>query len=139
MEKTVKEIIDICSNIEKTTYVDIDSLLYEFDEYEYDFAFDYDDFETRITSKYFDRWVCWDTPVGKHLIYFDDVPVAITVQSARKAEIEWFWLGEDCAKMVEEYFMTFKKKDDKKSYIDINTVVPIEGDDIGNSRSAYYY
>ena len=136
MEKTVQEIIEMSKSIETIQRVNAESLLYEFGEYEYDFDIDYGDFDKRITSKYFDSWVCWDTPVGKYLVHFDDVPVAITVQSARKAEIEWFWLGKDCAKSVEDYMMAFKKQEDNRYYICIGTVVPLEGDKISNTRSA---
>ena len=137
MEKTVKEIIELCAGIEPTYQFDVDSLFDEFGLYHYDF--DYSAIDSRITAKYFDRWICWDTPVGKCLVYFDDVPVAITVQSARKSDIEWFWLGKDYAKSVESFLMTFKTQTDNRTYISVDTIVPLEGDEIRDSRSANFF
>ena len=66
--------------------------------------------ETRLTSYYLSDWQCTDTRVGYRVYYFDDKPVAIGHQLARKTGNWIEWLSEEDYYKVKDYVLTFVEK-----------------------------
>jgi hypothetical protein len=134
-EKTVAEIIEMCKDI-NPSYVDSHSLCEEFDMGWPDKCTDIN----ILYQKYFDTWQCWDTPVGRSVIYLHDQPVAISVQTARKASVEYYFIGKFQTQAVKDYLETlYEEPLDNLRYISEETIFPIEGDEIGDSRSRKSY
>lgn len=136
---TVAEIIELCRDKKKEYCFNIETLVEELGFNDYDLEYDCDEVDKVITQKYFDTWICWDTHVGKSVIYLNGEPICITVKPYRKSETEFYWLGKEQVHKTREYIMSLMKPfdDDQFSFISESTVVPLEGDIIGNSRSAY--
>lgn len=130
-EKTVSEIIEMCKDI-KASYVDVDSLSEEFG-----LGWTSEDADIGILyQKYFDTWECWDTLVGRAVIYLYDIPVAISVQSARKNPVEYYFLSKFHSQAVKDYLLTlYEDPLDNLRYVSEKATFPIEGNEIGDSRS----
>lgn len=73
---------------------------------------DYGDYDyseqNRLTSFYIGSWICTDTEVGYKVYFFDDEPVAVSSQNARKSDEEIEWLSKEAFNKVREYVLTFK-------------------------------
>lgn len=130
-EKTVAEIIEMCKDI-KPSYVDEVSLSEEFGLGWPNESAD----DSILYQKYFDTWECWDTPVGRSVIYLYDIPVAISVQTARKNPVEYYFLSKFHSQAVKDYLLTlYENPLDDLRYVSEKATFPIEGVEIGNSRS----
>ena len=138
MEKTVAQIIQEANLAEQQRGVDLDTLCQDLDINYYDLDHDWAQIDKRFSHVTFDSWTCWDTAVGKNLILFDDEPVVITCQSARKSDVEVFWLGRTNAVKIREFLLSLITFDFDRQcqFIGTETVIPIEGAEIGDSGSA---
>lgn len=128
--KTVTEIIEMCKEIKETSGVDFEDMIQQFDMLSVEY--DWSELDKKFHSKYFDTWPCWDTMVGKSVVYFENEPIAITVKSGRKIDTEWYWLGENAYKKVETFLLSLPRTT-QACYIHQDTLIPIEGD----SKAAY--
>lgn len=137
MEKTVAQIIQEANLAEQQRGVDLDTLCQDLDINYYDLDHDWSQIDKRFSHVIFDSWMCWDTPVGKSLVFFDGDPVAITSQTARKSDVEVFWLGRKNAIRIREFLLSLISFDFDQSceFIGTETLIPIEGAEIGDSRS----
>lgn len=135
MEKTIREIIEMCKDIESICAQDYNIM----DDLEIDYG--WETLESDITILYekaFDQWICWDTLVGKTVLFYRDIPVAITIRPFRKSNTEIYWLGEKQAEMVKKYMLTLLNDTevvDNKNYVGMDTIIKLEGDDINNTRA----
>ena len=89
--------------------------------------------ETRLTSYYLSDWQCTDTRVGYRVYYFDDKPVAIGHQLARKTGNWIEWLSEEDYYKVKDYVLTFVEKN-----IETIPLANLE-EDFGESYQISYY
>lgn len=140
-EMTVVEIIEFCKTVKSQSFYD-EYMFHELDINSYDFEIeDWEEFDKTLYQKYFDTWTCWDTLVGKSVVYLNDEPVCITSKSARKAETRFYWLGKEQMHKTREYLLSLVKQFEEKrcKFISTNTPVPIEGEEIGDSKSANSY
>lgn len=67
------------------------------------------------------EWLCTDTYVGYKAIYYNETPLAITYQSARKNDTNYYWLVPK--KVVIETVLSYVDVED-----DADTVIDIDGD-----------
>lgn len=139
-QKTVKQIIEECNSKKKQPGVNFYSLCGQFDIDEYYLFYDWKDIDNIFSTVTFDGWVCWDTAVGRDLVYFNNEPVAITYQPFCKSDVEWHWLGEEKAEKVYKYLESLVVKDWKSNLtiIDEDIVYTLEGKSIGTSRASFY-
>lgn len=127
---TVAEIIEFCKDVKPQSFYDED-MFNELDINRYDFEIeDWEEFDKTLYQKYFDTWTCWDTLVGKSIVYLNDEPVCLTSQSARKAETHFYWLGKEQMHKTRAYLLSLVKQFDEKrcEFISESTMVPIEGE-----------
>ena len=54
-------------------------------------------FSARCKTYWLERWMCTDTMVGTAVVYVDDTPVALFVQTARKNTPHIRFIGEEGA------------------------------------------
>ena len=131
MEKTVAQIIEETKTIPHNKGVNLEAICYDLDIDEFDLDHDWSQIAERFSNVPFDSWTCWDTPVGKNLIFYDGEPVAITCQSARKADVEVFWIGKESAVKIRGFLLSLIRPfgfDIRCQFINDKTVVPIEGE-----------
>jgi len=131
---TFKDVLDIVADNGKewTSFGDIAE---EFQIHEWP---DNEAWESRLYEKRFDTWICWDTPVGKAVIFLDDDPVAISVKPYRKSDTEYTWVSMDAFERVRQFVVSNVKDNFIRpdQFLGPDTEIPIEGDIIGSSRSA---
>jgi len=136
---TVAEAIELCKSIKPESCYDED-LFEELNISEWDVCIeDWEQFSKTVYQKYFDSWTCWDTRVGKYIIYLNDEPVCIAAKSARKAQTYFYWLSKEQMLKTREYFLSLVHPTDNSEEYKIiysNSLIDLEGEDIGNSRSA---
>jgi len=53
-------------------------------------------------------WTCTDTLVGMCAIYLDKNLVAISLQTARKDDVYYFWKDRECFNKVKEYLLSLQ-------------------------------
>lgn len=135
--KTLKEVLLDVRGAPKE-YTDFVSIAEQFGVYDYPIS---NDWECRLYEKRFDTWVCWDTPVGKSIIFLDGYPVAVSSQAARKSHKDYYWMSLDCFNMVRDFVIdvTKEKLETPDEFIGPDTIIEIEGEAIGDSRSASGY
>ena len=75
--------------------------------------------QDRLTSYYIGNWYCTDFYVGYKVYYFDDVPVAVTLQSGRKSNKNFTWISIESYKKVKEYIISFITYEDDAEDIDL--------------------
>lgn len=94
---------------------------------------------TILYEKYFDSWICWDTPVGQSVVFIQGMPVAIRLKQYRKSDVKYFWLGENELLAAHRYILSLMPKPDKRNYsfVDHKQIILV-ADEIGNSRAANY-
>ena len=117
------KISEIVQRIQKTEqnkdWVDTEKLGYDLGIYHMEYVE-----QDRITSYFFASWMCTDTEVGYRVYFFDDVPVMVSTQTARKSDEEYGWLSLEHAQQVKEYLLSLLHKDD-----DLNiTIVDLDFD-----------
>jgi hypothetical protein len=133
---TVAEIIELCNTIQPT-WCDLEHVSEDLGINSRDIQYPQND-DILLTARPFDTWTCWDTPVGRSLIYFGEMPVAIEVREFRKSDPEYYWLGTTEIYQTRGYLQSLLPKwEPNLLMIGPETAVPIEGEDIGDSRSAW--
>lgn len=99
------KLIDIANSIDKSSsneaHVDLEDLCHELDV---DAAMYVE--QDRIKSYWVGNWYCTETYVGYRMYFFDDEPVAFSIQSARKNEENFRWFSKDVAIKVKNYLLT---------------------------------
>ena len=133
---TVKDIFVMVENVEPQ-WTDIDDIAEDL-QCRTEHCYNAHNDGTTLVEKPFDQWMCWDTYVGKSMIFLSGVPVAIRTQTARKSIAEYFWLGEVAIKTTSDYIRTLGDGDrvGDLNYINTETVIELEADEIGDSRSS---
>lgn len=77
----------------RDTETNIDVFLRLFGMYEMGWD---DEFNRRVKANYIETWLCTDTFVGIAIIFFDDQPIGVTTQTARKNTMKLnFFVGVD--------------------------------------------
>jgi len=121
-------IIDIAQNIDKSekNREDIDFEVL-FNELGIPYSLDEEPTDSRLQSYWVGNWCCTDTWVGYRIYFFDDEPVAFSIQQGRKWDEEFRWFSMDAAEKVRDYVLSFvKPKELSIAFCDIN-------EDIGNT------
>lgn len=62
-----------------------------------------EDFYQLVKGYWLIQWYCTDTYVGLEVIFFDDTPVAVTWQNARKSKKEFYFLSDDKLSVLRNY------------------------------------
>lgn len=105
------KISEIIQRVQKTEqnkeWVDTEKLGYDLGIYHMEYVE-----QDRITSYFFASWMCTDTVVGYRVYFFDDVPVMVSTQTARKSDEEYAWISRDYAQQVKEYLLSLLHEDD---------------------------
>lgn len=71
--------------------------------------------EERLTCYFIGNWLCTDRHVGYRVYFFDDKPVAISHQGARKSDEDISWLSIEDFRAVEQYFISLQISDESPS------------------------
>ena len=90
--------------------------------------------QNRLVSYYIGNWHCTDYTVGYKVYFFDDEPVAVSSQTARKMDEEFEWLSKELYLKVKEYVLTFDQETIEPS---INILDPEE--EIGETYKINYH
>lgn len=92
-------------------------------------------------EKGFDNWTCWDTQVGKYMIYLNDEPVAIRYKEFRKSDNQYFWFSEEAANKMRTHIESLLPGYDysQLTILDEDENIPLDAEEIGDSRSAHGY
>lgn len=62
-------------------------------------------FNNRMKGWYIDSWLCTDTTVGTAVYFFDDEPVAVGTQTARKSPEVLYFLSQEAADRVRDFLL----------------------------------
>lgn len=69
---------------------------------------------TRLKSYWLQRWLCTDTYVGRKLYFFDDKFVAMSYQSGRKQDKNFYWVSNENFKEVRDYMLSLAEPEELK-------------------------
>lgn len=72
----------------------------------------YTEFENRTKCKFFVRWLCTDTLVGKGILEIDGEDVAFFHQSARKNDCNYRWFSDEAKIKAYNFAKEFIEKDE---------------------------
>ncbi|MGN5650352.1 hypothetical protein [Bacillus sp. Brlt_9] len=90
--------------------------------------------QERLKCYWIGNWHCTDSYVGYRMYFFDDKPVALTVQIGRKYDEEFHWFSLEAATKVKEYLLSLVVKKEEELNIDIWDL----SKEIGNSFKIDY-
>lgn len=90
---------------ENTCDADIDTFLSEFNLSFYDGEM-YNKFAERVKVYWLVKWLCTDTWVGIRVYYFDDEPVAVSRQTARKSDELIDFVSKETADQLREFILS---------------------------------
>lgn len=128
------KIIDIAKNIDKseannTGYIDFDAIASDLGV---PFSFYEDPPDTRLQAYWVANWCCTDSWVGYRMYFFEDEPVAISIQNGRKCGEDFHWFSEEAALKVKNHVLSLIARENNHfSICDINQ-------DIGDSYKIEY-
>lgn len=122
------KLIDIINRLDKSedneSYIDIQELAYN----EFDLSIRYIE-KHKLKAYWIGGWYCTCEYVGYRVYFFDNEPVAISIQKARKCDEEFKWFSEELAMKVKKYLLDLvieEEVEDRYDICDIN-------EDIGES------
>jgi hypothetical protein len=69
-------------------------------------------FEERVVSVAINEWLCTDTMVGVYAIYMDGKFVALSMQSARKNYVDYYWQSQADADAMRKFIRSLSDQDD---------------------------
>lgn len=87
----------------------------------------YSEFVNRSSCKFFDRWLCTDTYVGKGILAIDGVDVAFFHQNGRKNPCNYKWFSKEAKNKAYNFAKEFIEEGD----MDYNDVVQ-DGENLVN-------
>ena len=120
---------EIINNVVKTDPShDIDRLAEEFRVYDV-----YWDDSKKISAYFYQVWQCTDTWVGGKVYFFEDTPVCISWQPARKSSEEIYWISNELAMKVKDYIFSLRQEDEYP----INTIQDME-EEMGTGYQVSY-
>lgn len=98
------KLIDLIDNIRKddknSVWVDLEEIANWFDICAYNFK---EEGADRLKAYMLTSWLCTDTWVGTNVYFLDDQPVCITKQSARKSDVNFYWVSLETYHLVRQY------------------------------------
>lgn len=113
---TLKQLIEKASQLPKQEYGLWDENLLSavgLDTYYHN----YDD-PVNLTANHLKQWCCTDTWVGIDVIYLNNIPVAITNQTARKSDVGIYFLSEESKNAVKDYLISlYNNQEDYADYL----------------------
>jgi hypothetical protein len=65
-----------------------------------------EEFSKRVTCYSVQDWLCTDTVVGTFVYYMDGLPVALSIQTARKTDKEIWFLSKEAAQKMREFIQS---------------------------------
>jgi hypothetical protein len=101
------KIKDIIANVDKSRKFKDDVCLYTLAEDEFNIQIDnYDYNQDKIVSYYFGSWYCTDQYVGYKVYFMDDVAVAVSKQTARRADEIFEWVSKEAYYKVRDHLLS---------------------------------
>lgn len=73
-----------------------------------------DEWNRRCISHPVATWFCTDTHVGMHFITLDDEVVAVSLQSARKSDVNYEFVSEEARVKLRDFIVSITPDDDKR-------------------------
>ena len=128
------KIMDISKNIDKSEanivgYIDFDAVA---NDLGVPFSFYKDPPDDRLQCYWVANWNCTDSWVGYRMYFFEDEPVALSIQQGRKMGEDFHWFSEDAALKVKNYVLSLIARENNHfSICNIN-------EDIGDSYKIEY-
>lgn len=89
--------------------------------------------QDRLKSFWVGNWFCTDSYVGYRMYFFDDEPVAFSVQNGRRCSEDFEWFSLDSAAKVRDYLLTLIAKE-----VELHVSVCDMDEDIGDSFKIYF-
>jgi hypothetical protein len=102
----LNEILAAVTADQKTQCFNEDAFLSDFNLSDCYVKFDYRTFGQRVTTADLITWLCTDTQVGLYAYYFDNELVAISYQSARKSDLNLFWVSTELREKMREFVLS---------------------------------
>lgn len=100
----------LIKNINKTIEFENKIFIGDFSEKAFGLYIQNWDDQTRLTSYYLMDHCCTDTRVGYKVYFFDNKPVAVSFQKARKCDEFIEWISKKDYNKVKKYIMSFEEK-----------------------------
>jgi len=107
------------------------------EKFNYEFNLELDGIEQeeeRIKTYWVGNWCCTDTWVGYRMYFFDDKPVAFSIQDARKSDENIKWFSQELALEVKEYLISLILKNERPMFFETCDI----NEDIGEGFKIYY-
>ena len=98
------DILDAKGDAVPTDFADVDAFMYEFGINEIGWS---EKFNSRVTAKYIETWLCTDTYVGTAIVFFDGCALALTKKDCRKCDTHVFFLDSPETGVLLEKFKAF--------------------------------
>ena len=89
--------------------------------------------QDRLKSFWVGNWYCTDTYVGYRMYFFDDEPVAFSVQNGRKSNEDFEWFSLESATKVRDYLLTLITKE-----VELHVTICDVNEEIGDSFKIAY-
>lgn len=108
------KIKDAINSVSKTDgqNVDISRMSEEFNINNYEYVE-----QERLKHYFLSTWYCTDQAVGMRVYFFDDKPVAVSTQTGRKSEENFYWVSNEAYMEVFNYVLSFVKQTAPKANI----------------------
>jgi hypothetical protein len=102
----LNEILTAVTADQKYRCCNPDPFLSDFNLDDFYAKFDYHTFGQRVTTADLITWLCTDTQVGLYAYYFDDELVVISYQSARRSDLNLFWVSAELREKMREFVLS---------------------------------
>jgi hypothetical protein len=90
--------------------------------------------QNRLKCFWVGNWYCTDSYVGYRMYFFDDEPVAFSIQKGRKCEEKFNWFSLESATKLKEYLLSLIIEEEKELNIDICDI----NEDVGDNFRINY-
>lgn len=113
------KLIDAINKIDKShsnkNWVDIEALAWNLDIQ----LNRYVETQDRVKCYWLGNWYCTDSYVGYAIYFFDDEPVALSVQQGRKCDEVITWFSTELALKVKEYILSLMLEEEEEFRVEL--------------------
>lgn len=73
-----------------------------------------EEFDNRVKSYFILNWMCTDTVVGAKVYFFDDKPLCLGIQTARKSDEQYEFVSQEIADELKSFILSLAEEDERK-------------------------
>ena len=77
------------------------------------------EFEERVEQFPINTWICTDTEVGLYCYFFDGEFIALSFQSGRKNDVNFYWKSNAAAEKVRNFILDLYKEESPGEWITV--------------------